>query len=97
MPGARSLPRLSICERRLPDFDAWVTPAARGEAPLASSGTGDPVMSRMWTALHLPLLAVPVSVGPRGLPTGVQLVGAEGADGRLLEAGKWTAKALTTQ
>jgi hypothetical protein len=40
-----------------------IAPAAIGEAPLAETGTGDPVMSRMWTALHVPCLAVPTGKG----------------------------------
>jgi len=76
------------------DCDALIVPAAAGEAPLAGSGTGDPVMSRMWTALHVPSLAVPVTVGPQGLPVGLQLIGAQGADAQLLQVGEWAARAL---
>jgi len=74
--------------------DALIVPAAVGEAPLATTGTGDPVMSRMWTALHVPSLAVPVMTGPQGLPVGLQLIGAEGADVLLLQVGQWVARAL---
>ena len=74
--------------------DALLVPATAGEAPLAGSGTGDPVMSRMWTALHVPSLAVPVTTGPQGLPVGLQLIGALGADVRLLQAGEWAVRAL---
>ncbi len=78
-------------------FDVLVTPAAIGEAPLAAIGTGDPVMSRMWTALHVPALAIPVTKGPQGLPVGVQLIAADGADDRLLEVGQWMATALAAR
>jgi Asp-tRNA(Asn)/Glu-tRNA(Gln) amidotransferase A subunit family amidase len=78
-------------------FDVFMTPAAIGEAPLAAIGTGDPVMSRMWTALHVPALAVPVTRGPQGLPVGVQLIAADGADDRLLEVGQWLAAALAAR
>ena len=74
--------------------DALIVPAAAGEAPLATSGTGDPVMSRMWTALHVPSLAAPVMTGPQGLPVGLQLIGAQGADAQLLQVGEWAARAL---
>jgi Asp-tRNA(Asn)/Glu-tRNA(Gln) amidotransferase A subunit family amidase len=73
-------------------YDAWIAPSALGEAPLASTGTGDPVMSRMWTALHAPCLAVPTERGERGLPLGVQLVAVEGNDDSLLDAGAWVAR-----
>ena len=76
--------------------DALIVPATVGEAPLATTGTGDPVMSRMWTALHVPSLAVPVMTGPQGLPVGLQLIAAAGADELLLNVGDWCARALAT-
>jgi len=78
------------------DLDAWIAPAALGEAPLASSGTGDPVMSRMWTALQGPCLSVPVGRGAQGLPLAVQLVGLAGHDDDLLQAGHWVGTQLET-
>jgi Asp-tRNA(Asn)/Glu-tRNA(Gln) amidotransferase A subunit family amidase len=74
--------------------DVFVTPATLGEAPRATTGTGDPLMSRMWTALHVPALAVPVAEGPQGLPVGVQLIAAHGADDLLLRIGEWARTAL---
>ena len=74
--------------------DAWISPAAIGEAPLATSGTGDPLMSRMWTALHSPSLCVPVGRGAQGLPLAVQLVALAGDDDRLLQTGQWVGKLL---
>jgi Asp-tRNA(Asn)/Glu-tRNA(Gln) amidotransferase A subunit family amidase len=71
-----------------------ITPATVGEAPLAATGTGDPIMSRMWTALHVPSLAVPITKGPQGLPVGVQLIAIPGADERLLQVGQWASQAL---
>jgi len=74
--------------------DVLVTPATIGEAPMADAGTGDPLMSRMWTALHLPALAVPVTKGPHGMPVGVQLIAMRGADALLLDVGSWAHQAL---
>ena len=76
------------------DHDALIAPSAIGEAPLAETGTGDPVMSRMWTALHVPCLAVPMTKGPQGLPVGVQLIAANNADERLLQVGLWASQVL---
>jgi Amidase len=76
-------------------YDALVTLAAIGEAPLAATGTGDPVMSRMWTALHVPSLVIPVAIGPRGPPVGVQLISSYGAVKLLLRIGQWLRGALT--
>ncbi|MFC6596593.1 amidase family protein [Kitasatospora paranensis] len=75
--------------RRLADVtaeqgvDAWVTPAATGPAPLGLDSTGDAVMSLPWSLAGLPAVSLPAgALG--GLPLGLQLVGAEGADERLL-------------
>ncbi|NKB37719.1 MAG: amidase [Gammaproteobacteria bacterium] len=61
-----------------------VTPASAGSAPLAESGTGDPVFNRMWTAMHLPCVNLPVWLKKRSLPLGIQLVGEFGQDARVL-------------
>jgi Asp-tRNA(Asn)/Glu-tRNA(Gln) amidotransferase A subunit family amidase len=65
-------------------IDALVVPAALGEAPPASDGTGDPLFCRAWTLLGCPTVSVPLLTGPAGLPVGVQLVGALHDDDRLL-------------
>ncbi len=76
------------------DCDALITPATIGEAPLAETGTGDPVMSRMWTALHVPSVAVPIAKGPQGLPVGAQLIALPGSDELLLQVSLWASRAL---
>ena len=74
------------------DHDALITPATRGEAPPIEAGTGDPVMSRMWTALGNPTLAIPVPRPAGGLPVAVQVVANLHADPMLLEVGEWMSK-----
>ncbi len=76
------------------ELDAWISPAAIGEAPLATSGTGDPVMSRMWTALQGPSLCVPLGRGAQGLPLAAQLVALPGHDDDLLQIGQWVGTLL---
>lgn len=76
-------------------FDAWIAPSALGEAPPFEAGTGDPLMSRIWTALHLPCLALPGGIGARGLPLGIQLVALAGMDDHLLAVGHWCAPRIT--
>lgn len=76
------------------EFDAVLTPAAPGEAPERLDTTGLATFSRMWTALHVPCIAIPYARGPRGLPVGVQLVGARYMDRELLEAARPVAGCL---
>lgn len=75
-------------------WDAWIAPSALGEAPLAAQGTGDPAMSRIWTALQAPCLSLPIGRGSRGLPLGAQLIALPGMDDTLLRAGVWASGAL---
>ena len=64
--------------------DALLTPSAPGEAPEGLESTGDPIFQTTWTLLHVPCVTLPCGIGPKGLPVGVQLVAARGADDRLL-------------
>jgi Asp-tRNA(Asn)/Glu-tRNA(Gln) amidotransferase A subunit family amidase len=79
---------------RLEGFDAVLTPAAPGEAPEGIGWTGDAACNSLWTALHLPCVAVPAGVGPGGLPLGVQVVGLPGGDAAALAWAEWVRAAL---
>ncbi|MBK1660040.1 amidase [Paracraurococcus ruber] len=68
-----------------PGFDAVLTPAAAGEAPVGRQDTGNPVFNSMWTLLHVPCLAIPCTKGPNGMPVGVQIIGPRYGDAALLE------------
>jgi Asp-tRNA(Asn)/Glu-tRNA(Gln) amidotransferase A subunit family amidase len=74
-------------------YDALLTPAALGEAPLGLASTGDPAFARSWTLLGTPAASLPLARGPAGLPVGVQVVGAPGADAALAAACAWVARA----
>ena len=65
------------------ELDALLTPSAPGEAPPIAT-TGDSVFNRVWTALGVPSIHLPLKQGPSGLPIGIQLVGESLCDGRLL-------------
>ena len=65
-------------------FDVVVTPSTTGEAPAGLHFTGDMTFNAIWTALHVPCLAIPCIKGPQGLPVGVQIVGPRYSDARLL-------------
>lgn len=74
--------------------DIAITLSAPGEAPAGLHSTGNALFNRMWTALHVPCLHLPVGTGPMGLPLGVTLVARKGHEQRLVAAGRWAAKAL---
>jgi Asp-tRNA(Asn)/Glu-tRNA(Gln) amidotransferase A subunit family amidase len=82
--------RLRGCHRDLfAGFDAIVTPAAPGIAPLREQGTGDPIMATIWTLLGAPALTLPLLEGPEGMPLGVQMVGRLDDDFGLIRAAAW--------
>jgi Asp-tRNA(Asn)/Glu-tRNA(Gln) amidotransferase A subunit family amidase len=72
------------------DHGTLMTAAAPGLAPKDLGTTGDPIFNALWTYLGLPAVTVPL-LECDGLPLGVQLVGANFDDGRLLR----TARLLT--
>jgi len=74
-------------------FAALITPATASTAPALGS-TGDPAFGTLWSLAGLPALSLPLLRGSDGLPLGVQLVGARGADARLLRSARWLERAL---
>lgn len=76
-------------------YDAIVTPAAPGPAPLGLESTGDPVFNGLWTFCGTPAVTLPLLQSEDGLPIGVQLVGRRGDDGRLLRTARWLAALVT--
>ena len=69
-------------------YDAVLLPAATGIAPPLAD-TGDAVMSRFWTALHVPAITVPVWRSAEGMPLGLQLLGRIGEDQALAGVAQW--------
>jgi Asp-tRNA(Asn)/Glu-tRNA(Gln) amidotransferase A subunit family amidase len=76
------------------NYDFVLTPAAAGEAPEGLAQTGSASFNRLWTLLGVPCLTVPAYKGPRGLPIGVQIVGAYGSDCDTLAWTQWTRRRL---
>jgi Asp-tRNA(Asn)/Glu-tRNA(Gln) amidotransferase A subunit family amidase len=70
-----------------------LAPSVLGEPPTIDT-TGDPLLCRPWTLLGTPAVSVPGLVGPDGLPIGVQLLTAPGADGLALTAAAFAAPSL---
>ncbi len=78
----------------LQGFDAILTPAAGGPAPAGLNSRTDLLFQRLWTVLYLPAITLPGFIDEGGLPMGVQLVGAHGADGHLLSVARWFERVL---
>lgn len=76
------------------DFDAIITPAALGEAPVGLESTGNPACATLWTFAGMPAMSLPLLQGPAGLPLGVQVVGQRGDDARLFRNASWLTKYL---
>lgn len=76
-------------KQQLSSYDAILTPAAPGIAPLSTQGTGSPHMSRPWQVLGLPTVTLPGYTNKQGLPLGLQLVGYQREDDVLLAQAKW--------
>jgi amidase len=70
-------------------FDAILTVPAFGEAPEGLSHTGDPEYCAPWTLIGAPAVSLPAGFGKKGLPLGIQVVGAYRQDYRLLRVAKW--------
>ncbi|WP_306319752.1 MULTISPECIES: amidase [unclassified Streptomyces] len=77
-------------------YDVVLGPAALGAAPAGLDATGDPVLSRAWQALGLPVVTVPGLRDADGLPLGVQAVGPPHGETRLLAHADRIQAALTT-
>ncbi|MBI4190483.1 MAG: amidase [Betaproteobacteria bacterium] len=65
-------------------YDVLLAPSATGEALEGLSNTGDALFNRGWTALHVPVVTVPIGCGVKDLPIGAQVIGPFGGDARTL-------------
>lgn len=75
-------------------YDAILTPAAPGPAPVGLQSTGSSMFNGIWTLCGTPAITVPLLQDESGLPMGVQLVGRLGDDARLLRTARWVARRL---
>ena len=76
-------------------YDAIITPAAPGEAPVGLHSTGSAAFNVLWTLTGVPAVTLPLLTGTNGLPVGVQLVGRRHHDGRLMRTARWLVNMLT--
>jgi Asp-tRNA(Asn)/Glu-tRNA(Gln) amidotransferase A subunit family amidase len=70
-------------------YDAILTPAAIGSAPMGIAATGTPIFCSLWTLCNVPAVCLPLLKAPDGMPLGVQLVGPHNDDARLLRTARW--------
>ena len=75
-------------------FDAVLTPATPGEAPATLEQTGSPVFCSLWSLLGVPAITIPCALGRHGLPLGLQITAASGAEAAALDAAAWCAAQL---
>ena len=76
------------------EYDAILTPAAPGPAPLGLEATGNPAFCSTWSYLGTPAVTLPLMATEEGMPLGVQLVGRRDGDARLLRTARWLVKTL---
>jgi amidase len=76
------------------DCDILLTPSALGEAPEGLGWTGDAQCNAIWTLAGAPCVTLPGGAGKRGLPLGLQLIGARFADEKLFDAARWVQQQL---
>lgn len=95
---------LSQITRAREDFAAiaaehpvWVTPSALGPAPKSLASTGDPRANAPFTALGVPAVSLPFGTSASGLPLGLQLAAAKGAEAALLATAIECENALSTE
>ena len=77
------------------DYDAILTPASCGEAPIGLETTGDPIFCTTWTYLGVPAISLPLMEGKSSMPIGVQLVGRHGEDAKLIRSANWITNKLS--
>ena len=70
-------------------YSAIITPPAAGEAPATLANTGDPRFCTLWTLTGVPAITIPTGLGPKGMPLGLQLIGAAEEENYLLATAAW--------
>jgi len=74
--------RRAVYESLAPEFDACITLAATGAAPVGLASTGNPVFVVPASMLGIPAISLPV-LADGGLPLGLQLIGFADRDAAL--------------
>lgn len=72
-------------------YDAVLTPATQGAAPVGLASTGSPMFCTIWSLCGVPAISLPILRGEAGMPLGAQLVAGKGRDAHLLRVAGWVA------
>ena len=93
---ARYQAALALQARLRAGLEAWIAPCdaiitlpATGQAPHGLNDTGDAAFCVPWSFHGVPAINLPSGWSADGLPLGLQVVGAFGADKKLLEVAAW--------
>lgn len=93
--AVEKIPRFNAAlEPLMQEYDALITPAAPGPAPLGLDSTGSPIFCTIWTLCGVPAVTLPLLKSANGLPMGVQVVAGRGSDRRLLQVAAWIEKQM---
>jgi amidase len=76
------------------DYDVLMTPGATDEAPIGWNAFAGADLYKMWTALHVPAITLPVLRGPNGMPVGLQFFARRHADRALFSHARWVHRLL---
>jgi Asp-tRNA(Asn)/Glu-tRNA(Gln) amidotransferase A subunit family amidase len=71
------------------DFDVLITPSAAGESPKDLTGIETRSFNSSWNLMHVPCINLPAFSGPNSIPVGLQLIGPQNQDGRLIALAGW--------
>lgn len=72
--------------------DVILCPSTEGPAPAGLGSTGSAICNGLWTLCGTPCVSLPLFTATNGLPLGLQIVGRQGDDARLLRTARhlWT-------
>lgn len=76
------------------DYDIFITPSAKGEAPQDLTAIEGGTFNSLWTLMYAPCVTLPAFTGPNGMPVGLQVVGPQGQDARTIANAGWVERAL---
>jgi aspartyl-tRNA(Asn)/glutamyl-tRNA(Gln) amidotransferase subunit A len=73
----------------LAGVDVLICPSVSSPAPIHVEGTGSADFQLLSSLFGLPSITVPIGVGSRNLPHGLQIIGKPHADAQLIGAARW--------